>query len=59
MQDYLKVLKINLLHSACSNFQKNIYIGIGTFLEILAQYVVEDAAVLYKAKIIFLYEGLM
>ena len=48
MQDY------NLFHYARRNFKKKyIYIGIGTFLEILAQYVVEDAAVLYKAKIIF------
>ena len=47
MQDY------NLFHYARRNLKKNIYIGIGTFLEILAQYVVEDAAVLYKAKIIF------
>ena len=35
------------------SLQKNIHIGIGTLFETLAQYVVEDAAVLYKAKIIF------
>ena len=38
--------------SALKNL-KYIYIGIGTFLEILAQYLCCAAAVLYKAKIIF------